>query len=227
MSIDAQKVAAAHYAADLVQDGMIVGLGSGSTAEVAVRLLGERLRSGLRFRGVASSNETATLGRSLGIPLVRLDSLHELDMSIDGADEVDPALNLVKGRGGALLREKLVASAARRFVVVVDESKLVERLGQRAPVPVEVAPFGWTTTQHRLEGFGLTCRLRRAGEHIYTTDNHNYILDCEVPVDMDLASRAVGDAIKCVTGVVEHGLFLGMASVVAVGTADGVKVLTC
>jgi ribose 5-phosphate isomerase A len=220
MELDAQKQLAAEYAAGLVVDGMTVGLGSGSTAEIAVEILGRRFREGLRFVGVPTSSRTAEIAQSFGIPLRRLDERSFLDINIDGADEVDPNLNLVKGHGGALMREKLVASAARRFVIITDESKRVTRLGERAPVPVEVVSFGWPTTRHRLELLGLTCELR-GGNEPYTTSNGNYILDCHATGPIDLADDSLAQAIKLQTGVVDHGLFLGMADLVVVGTAGG------
>lgn len=220
MSLDAQKRLAAEYAAGLVTDGMTVGLGSGTTAEMAVEMLGLRFRDGLRFVGVPTSSRTAEIAQSFGIPLRRLDERSFLDVYIDGADEFDPQLNLVKGRGGALMREKLVASAARRFIVIVDASKRVERLGELAPIPVEVVTFGWPTTRHRLELLGLTCELR-GGSEPYTTSNGNYILDCHASGPIDLADESVARTIKLQTGVVDHGLFLGMADLVVVGTAAG------
>ncbi|GAC1474387.1 MAG: ribose 5-phosphate isomerase A [Chloroflexota bacterium] len=221
MSAETQKRVAGEYAAGLVEDDMVVGLGTGSTAEFAIQALGRRVQAGLRVTGVPTSKGSEQLARSFGIRIARLDQLDALDLNIDGADEVDPLLNLVKGRGGALLREKLVADAARRFVVVVDEGKLVHRLGERAPVPVEVVPFGWTTTRHRLDSLGFTCRLRKVDGHVYVTSNHNYILDCHTDDGVNLADGSFGEQIKCQTGVVEHGLFLGMASTVIVGMVDG------
>ncbi len=223
MEIDAQKERAAEHAASLVTDGMTVGLGSGSTAEIAVHYLGKRFRDGLRFVGVPTSDRTAKIAQPYGIPLRRLDERSDLDITIDGADEVDPDLNLVKGRGGALMREKLVASAAKRFVVIVDQSKCVARLGEHAPVPIEVVQFGWPSTRHRLELLGLTCELR-GGDRPFTTDNDNYILDCRSSGPINLADIEVAQSIKLLTGVVDHGLFLGMADVVVVGTDDGVDV---
>jgi ribose 5-phosphate isomerase A len=151
-----------------------------------------------------------------------LEERSDLDLYVDGADEVDPRLNLVKGHGGALLREKLVASAATRFVVVVDGSKVVDKLGKHAPVPVEVVQFGWPTIKHRLVELGLAAELRH-GDHgrPYLTSNHNYILDCQASDSLDLSSAAVANAIKLQVGVVEHGLFLGMAALVIVGKDDG------
>ncbi len=220
MSTDDQKRVAAEYGAGLVADGMTVGLGSGSTAELAVHALGLRFQGGLRFVGVPTSRQTAQIARSYGIPLTRLDERTRLDLNLDGADEVDPQLNLIKGHGGALLREKLVARAAARFVVIVDESKRVDRLGEKSPVPVEVAQFGWPATKHRLEALQLVCE-RRGASHPYVTLNHNYILDCRAGSDVAFARGEVADAIKLETGVVEHGLFLGIAALVVVGKADG------
>lgn len=225
MDVEEQKRAAAHYAASLVEDGMTVGLGSGSTAEMAVQDLGTRFQAGLRFVGVPTSERTGRLARSFGIPLVSLLERTRLDLTIDGADEVDPQLNVIKGHGGALLREKIVALAAARYVIVVDEQKRVLRLGQRSPVPVEVVPFGWPTTKLRLEWLGLSCELR-GGDQPYHTDSHNYILDCHAPPALDLGSKAVADSIKVQTGVIEHGLFLGLATLVVVGkTSGGVDLL--
>lgn len=205
---------------------MTVGLGSGTTAEIAVRALGGRLQEGLHFVGVPTSERTAELARSFGIPLTTLHERSHLDAVIDGADEVDPQLNMIKGHGGALLREKIVAQAAERRIFVVDDSKIVDRLGRLAPVPIEVVPFGWGTTQRRLEQLGLRCELR-GGESPYVTDGHNYILDCDTTATADFANRQVADAIKLQTGVVEHGLFLGIATMVIVGRASGgVEVLT-
>jgi ribose 5-phosphate isomerase A len=218
MDADEQKRAAAEHAARVVHNGMTVGLGSGSTAERLVEALGRRARQGLEFTGVPTSRQTAHLAQTFGIPLIRLDELHHLDLTIDGADEVDPNLNLIKGHGGALMREKLVASAATRFVIIVDESKLVEQLGERFPIPVEVVTFGWTTTRHRLEELGLECALR-GGEQPYMTSNHNYILDCRAPDGVDVT--ALARSIKEQTGVVDHGLFLGMTSTVIVGANTG------
>lgn len=220
MTAEEGKRAAAQYAAGLVQQDMVVGLGSGTTAEKAVEALGHRHQDGLRCYGVPTSKATAQLAQSFGIKLLRLDELSTLDLTIDGADEVDPGLNLIKGHGGALVREKLVASAAREFVVIVDESKLVQQLLEKAPIPVEVVTFGWTTTQHRLEKLGLVC-TRRGGEAPYTTANHNYILDCTLEGSAPPDWNELGRAIKDQTGVVDHGLFLGMTSRVVVGRDAG------
>lgn len=218
MTADHQKTAAAQYAASYVQDGMIVGLGTGSTAERLIQALGERYAQGLRFTGVPTSRQTAHLAEKLRIPLTRLDELHRIDLTIDGADEVDPRLDLIKGHGGALMREKLVASSADKYVIIVDQSKLVARLGMNFPVPVEVVTFGWTTTRHRLESLGLECNLRGDSQP-YVTSNHNYVLDCRPADGTNMHDLAA--AIKQQTGVVDHGLFLGMATTVVAGHDDG------
>lgn len=224
MSVEQEKLSAACFAADLVQPGMLVGLGSGTTAEVAIAELGRKFQQGLSFSGVPTSQRSADIARSFGIPLANLDGHRLLDLNIDGADEVDPDLNCVKGHGGQLLREKIVAVSSHRFVVIADSSKRVERLGSRAPVPVEVIPFGWKTTMARLEALGFTCALR-GGETPYITAGQNYILDCVQPAHLELADPSVSDAIKRQIGVVEHGIFLNLATMVVFGAGDGVDVL--
>jgi ribose 5-phosphate isomerase A len=212
-------------AAELVEDGMRVGLGTGSTAEWLVARLGERVRDeGLRVRCVPTSRRTEEQAQGLGIPLVTLGEVGALDIAIDGADEIGPGLALIKGGGGALLREKLVASAAARFVVIADGSKLVEVLG-RFPLPVEVVQFGWELTARRVSGVaGVEPVLRRgAGGEPFVTDNGNYILDCRCGEIRDPAR--LGRELKALAGVVESGLFVGMARLAIVGTDSGVKVI--
>lgn len=221
---DAQrgKEAAARHAAGLVEDGMLVGLGTGSTAALFVHALGERVRAGLRMQGVPTSESTARLAAAEGITLTTLEQHPRLDLDVDGADAVDPALNLLKGLGGALLREKIVAAAAARFVVIADESKLVAALSAAPLVPVEVIPFGWTRTAAALAALGaqVTRRARpdAAGEP-FVTDGGHYVLDCRFADLSDPAATAA--RIKLLTGVVDHGLFIGMASEAIVGAADG------
>ncbi len=214
-----QKALAARRAADEVRDGMVVGLGTGSTAAVLVAALGERVKGGLRFVGVPTSEATARQASELGIPLATLEQRPQLDLDIDGADEVDPARDLIKGLGGALLREKIVAVAAARLVIMVDESKLVGRLGEKAPVPVEVVRFGWRRTAEALRALGAEPALRGGEADAFVTDGGNFILDCRFPGARDLA--ALAGAIKGVVGVVEHGLFTGMRPTVLIGRADG------
>jgi ribose 5-phosphate isomerase A len=220
------KLAAAEAAAALVENGMIVGLGSGSTASLAVEALGRRISGGLCIVGVPTSEKTAELARKIGIPLSTLAEHPQIALTIDGADEVERGtLDLIKGLGGALLREKLVAVATARLVIVVDDSKLVERLASDfRPLPVEVVPFAWQTTARRLEAMGAEWTLRLAGDgQPFVTDQGNYTLDCRfrsAPQARDLQHRLDGTV-----GVVEHGLFLGMTSQVIVGGAAGVRVL--
>ncbi|MEI9813282.1 MAG: ribose-5-phosphate isomerase RpiA [Acidobacteriota bacterium] len=215
---DQFKQAAAQAAASLVLDGMIVGLGTGSTAKFAVDFLGQRMREGLRFIGIPTSEETAKQARELGIPLGTLGEHPSLDLAIDGADEiVEGPLHLVKGRGGALLREKIVEASAKELIIIADDSKLVAQLGTKMPLPVEVNPFGWEATAKRLEALGAKPKLREG----FTTDGGHIILDCNFGLIADpLALQRQLDA--CV-GVVEHGLFLGMAAQAFVATADGMR----
>ncbi len=221
------KRAAAGRALEWVESGMRLGLGTGSTVAHFLDLLGERVRSGALTGvvGVPTSVRTEERARALGIPLAELHDAAPLDLTVDGADEVDPALDLVKGLGGALLREKMVAQASARLVVMVDESKRVERLGTKAPLPVEVTRFGWRAQLPFLEGLGCVPALRAGADGVpYVTDNGNHVLDCRFPggmydpwaVDAMLAGRA---------GVVESGLFLDLATTVVVAGADGITVL--
>jgi ribose 5-phosphate isomerase A len=219
------KEQAARFAASLVEDGMIVGLGSGSTAELAVRALGERLHDGLRLIGVATSQRTAALARRVGIELRDPDSVDRIDLAIDGADEVEErSLGLLKGRGGALVREKLVARMARRLVIIIDDSKLVAALGARCPLPVEVVPFGWRWCARWLGDLGgrPTLRCRPTG-HPYRSDNGNLILDVAFGAIADPAW--LDRTIKMLPGVVDHGLFLDMADLVIVGSETGIRLL--
>lgn len=216
--------AAAERAVDLVESGMVVGLGSGSTAIFAVRRIGALLREGaLRdIVGVPTSHATQAEAHRLGVPLAGSDWSGEIDLTIDGADEVDGALDLIKGAGGALLREKIVAQASRREVIVVDESKISAALGSRAALPVEVAPFGWAGQARHLESLGARVRRRRGGPDgaAYLTEQGNYILDCAFgPIDRPAALAAQLDARA---GVVEHGLFLGLATDLVVAGANGI-----
>lgn len=193
-----------------VRAGFIVGLGSGSTAEAMLHALGARVASGLHMTGVATSSQTAALANRLGIPLRALDDVDRLDVCIDGADEINPDLNLVKGRGGALLFEKLVAQQASRLVIVASSEKLVDRLGTRLALPVEVVPMGWHHTAQAIAALGLHPALRqRSGESPFTTDGGHFILDCSAPAIDDPAALAT--SLKQITGVVDHGLFVGMA----------------
>lgn len=212
---DQQKQIAARAAVDLVETGSIVGLGSGSTAAHAVRFLGERVRGGLKIVGVPTSQETQRLAEQLGIPLGTLDEHPKIDIDIDGADEIDPQLNLIKGGGGAFLREKIVAAASRRFIVIGDSAKQVKRLG-KFPLPVEVVPFAQALIKPQIEALGAKVSLRNyAYGNPYVTDEGHHVLDCTFGEIADPAALAA--KLRCIPGVVEHGLFIGMAELALIG----------
>ena len=223
---DADRLRAlARRAADEVEPGMTLGLGSGSTAEAVLRELGVRVADGLAVRGVPTSERTARLARELGIPLLSLDEVDRLDLGIDGADEIAPSLDVVKGRGGALLHEKLVAHACARYLIVAAAEKLVTRLGTRMPLPVEVVPFGWPRTAERVRGLGCdpTLRLGRDGAP-FVSDGGHLVLDCVTGPVADPAALAA--ALKATAGVVDHGLFVGFADrALVVDAAGAVRVL--
>ena len=218
----AWKRAAACAAVELVSDGMIVGIGTGSTAVFAIEALASRMRAGLRFLGIPSSDRSAALAASLGIPLTTFADHPRIDLTIDGADEVERGtLNLIKGHGGALLHEKIVASASHRLAIIVDGTKLVDRLADHSPVPVEVVDFGWEATRSRLEDLGAVVTLRGTPEGTaYRTDSGNRILDCRFESIADPA--AVEERIRRIVGVVECGLFVGLTDVVFIADAAGV-----
>lgn len=198
-------------AAAEVQHGNIVGLGTGSTADAMLHALGARVRGGLKVTGVATSDATRETCAQLGIPLIELDEAPNLDLCIDGADEIDPHLNLVKGRGGALLYEKLVAMRTGRLIIIASSEKLVDRLGTRLPLPVEVIPFGHKHTHRAIEALDTAATLRRQADGSpYLTDGGHFIYDCEPGPIADPAALAT--ALKAITGVVEHGLFIGMTA---------------
>ncbi len=223
--VDKLKLAAAESAVAEVTDGMILGLGSGTTAAVAIDVLGERVRGGLRVVGIPTSERTAQQARALGIPLSDLAEYPQIDMTIDGADLVDEnTLNLIKGRGGALLREKIVASVSRRLSIVIHGSKLVSEMAASELIPVEVVPFGWQVTARRLADLGAKPVLRRdAGGAPFLSDGGHYILDCMFEPRMPAESLA--QELDRTIGVVEHGLFIGMATEVHVAAAEGVRVI--
>jgi ribose 5-phosphate isomerase A len=221
MTQDEAKRLVAKRAVEFVEDGMAVGLGTGTTATMFIRELAVRVQQGLKIRCVASSDASRDLGLSLGMNVMTLDELPELDLYVDGADEVGPGLALIKGGGGALLREKIVASAAKEFLVVVDSTKIVERLG-RFPLPVEVVKMALPVVEPRLAALGLNPKLRKAksGDGPFLTDEENYILDCACGVIDD--PEVLAAEIRGIVGVVEHGLFLGMASLALVAGEEGV-----
>jgi ribose 5-phosphate isomerase A len=216
-------VTVAERALDYLQHGHVVGLGTGRTATLFIHALADRVKAGLQVRGVASSRASADLAERLGIPLTTLDEVETIDVTVDGADEVDPRLNLIKGRGGALVREKIVAASARQFVVVVGDDKLVPVLGARGMLPVEVVPFALGFCRRRLTEIGCQPEPRQAGGALYLTDNGNPILDCRIDAisDPDELDRLI----RAIPGVVGNGLFLGMAHVVLVQEGDIVRVM--
>lgn len=214
-----QKEQAALRSVAYVGDGMIVGLGTGSTASLAIRYLGERVADGLRIHGVATSESSARLARDLNIPLLDLNDVNAIDVTIDGADEVGPDLMLIKGGGGALLREKLVAVQSREVIIIADSSKQVASLGA-FPLPVEVIPFSWRRVERDLHGLGLAPALRAIDGRAFLTDQHNMILDCHARRLDD--PSAIAEKIKSLPGVVEHGLFLGLATRAIIAGPQGI-----
>jgi len=212
---DQEKQTAARAAVELVQSGEIVGLGSGSTAAHAVRFLAERVRAGLKIVGIPTSQRTKQLAEQLGIPLATLEKHPRIDIDIDGADEIDPRLNLIKGGGGAFLREKIIASVSRRFVVIADSAKQVACLG-RFPLPVEVVAFAQSLIKPQIEALGAQVKLREyAYGNPYVTDEGHHVLDCTFGAITD--PPALAEKLRRIPGVVEHGLFIGMAEMAVIG----------
>lgn len=221
MANDREKEAAARASLRFVKNGQIVGLGTGSTAAYFIQLLGEQVKNGLRIRGIPSSDRSRQQAASLGIPLTTLDEFQQIDVTVDGADEVDPQLRLIKGGGGALLREKIVASATKQLVIVADATKRVPVLGRFA-LPVEVIKFAQAVVVKKIRALGAEVELRRGADgKPFLTDENNHILDCRFGqiADADGLARQLSD----MPGVVEHGLFIGMANVVLV--ADGSEIV--
>jgi ribose 5-phosphate isomerase A len=224
MTQESLKKTAAEEAVKYINDGQIVGLGTGSTIRFVMANLARRIREGLNIRGVATSFETARLAKDAGIPLLAEDEDWAIDVTLDGADQVDPHLNMIKGGGGALLKEKIVAAASMRFVVVVDESKRVPVLGGSFPLPIEVVPFGWRTVAKRVERFGCTVTPRRKDGSLYVTESGHYILDLTFS---KIEAPAILEAeLEKIPGVVCSGLFIGRADIVVVATSQGIVTLT-
>ena len=218
----AGKRAAGNAALDYVSDGALVGLGTGSTVDYFLMALGEKIKTGFRVQGIPTSLETARIAHDFHIPLLPYDGNWELDLAVDGADQVDPHCQLIKGGGGALLREKIVASAARQFIVIVDKAKCVPMLGMPAPVPVEVIPFGWPNVQRHIRALGWSSTLRTQQDEVFRTDEGNIILDVfidriEDPVTLEVQLNGI-------PGVVENGLFVNRTSIVIVGDTEGVHI---
>ncbi|UOQ48662.1 ribose-5-phosphate isomerase RpiA [Gracilibacillus caseinilyticus] len=212
------KRKAGEKAAKYVEDGMIVGLGTGSTAYWAILKLGELVADGLNIKGIPTSKNTEELAQKLGIPMLKMSEVNKIDVAIDGADEATANFALIKGGGGALLREKMIASIAKQFIVVIDPSKYVERLGQ-FPLPVEIITFGWEITSSQISLLGCKPILRRGNQAPFVTDNGNYIVDCyfDSIVDRD----GMNTALNSIPGVVENGLFVDMADVLIIGRENG------
>ena len=224
MTRDELKKAAAEKAVEQVESGMVLGLGTGSTAAFVIARVGELVAQGTKVVAIPTSERTAQMSRELGIPLGTLAEYPRIDLAIDGADEVERGnLNLIKGLGGALLREKIVAAASRRFVVVVDSEKLVDHLGHHTGVPVEVAQFGWQATAVALEKIGARPQLRLREDHAFVTDGGNYILDCRFDKIED--SAELERLLNMTVGVVDNGLFVGRTSQVIVASDTGISVL--
>ncbi len=220
---DSLKYRAAVAALDEVRAGMTLGLGTGSTVTHYIRELGRRVGEGLEVRAVATSLRSEALAREVGVPIVTFADVASLDLTVDGADEVSPQLDLTKGLGGALVREKVVARASERFVIVVDDSKIVDRLGTRSPIPVEVVPFASDVVSRRLRAIGGEPRLRRVDGEPFVSDNGNHVVDWRVePID---DPAALERDLKGITGVVDSGLFTNMADRVIVAGASGVRSL--
>jgi ribose 5-phosphate isomerase A len=208
------KQMVAEAAINHIKDGMVVGLGTGSTAYWAIQKLGARIKEGLQIQAIATSIHSDNLAQTLGIPMVSAAQINRIDVTIDGADEVDNALNLIKGGGGALVREKIIAKASTHYIIIVDETKLVDKLG-KFPLPIEVIPFGAEWTLRRIRELGCKASLRQAAGKAYSSDNGNYIADCEFGLINE--PDALQAAINLIPGVVECGLFIQMADEVMVG----------
>src|SRR5690625_4421743 len=206
MSNDKQR--AAEESVAYIKDGMIVGLGSGSTVNLMLQKLGQRVGEGLDIKGIPSSKKTERLATELGIPLTDIFSVDRIDIAIDGADEVDSGLNLLKGGGGSLVREKVIDAIADKLIIIIDDSKMVSELGD-FPLPVEVVPFGWKISAQNIANLGAVTSLRKKGRNVFVSDNGNYILDCKL--DKITEPKKLHEAIKQMVGVVETGLFLEMA----------------
>jgi ribose 5-phosphate isomerase A len=217
------KKMAAEKAVEYVEDGLVVGLGTGSTVEYTLKKLGEMVKDGLKITGIPSSLKTKKLAAEYGIPLADIDEYPEIDLTIDGADEVDSNLNLIKGGGGALTREKIIAYHSKKEIIVVDETKIVKGLGCDFPLPVEVTKYGWVATKKSLEDLGCVAELRKIIDEPFITDNSNYILDCDFG-KIDEPSYLEKE-INLIPGVVENGLFIDLVDEVIVGSKQGIITL--
>ncbi|WP_102347934.1 ribose-5-phosphate isomerase RpiA [Bacillus sp. Marseille-P3661] len=218
-----RKKLAGEKAAEFVKDGMLLGLGSGSTVYWTLKKLGELIENGMKIKGIPSSRRTERWAKEFGIPLIEFSNVErQLDLAIDGADEVDEDFNLIKGGGGSLYREKVVDAFSKQLIIIVDESKLVQTLG-KFPLPVEVSPFGWEVTAQRISKLGCHPILRKKDDDIFITDNGNYILDCDFNIIVN--PQQLHKQLKLLTGVVETGLFINLVDVVVVGEENGLRLV--
>jgi ribose 5-phosphate isomerase A len=217
------KKLAAEKATEYIKDGMILGLGTGSTVKYTLRKISELVKNGLDIKGIPTSIHTKRMAEECKIPLTTLEEYPEIDLTIDGADEVDSYLNLIKGGGGALTREKIIAFNSKKVIIVIDDSKVVKALGIDCALPVEVVKFGWTSTNKTLEKLGCTTELRKIMNEPYITDNSNYIIDCDFERIEDPDQLEID--INNIPGVVENGLFIELVNEVIVGSKQGIKTL--
>jgi ribose 5-phosphate isomerase A len=217
------KKQAAEKAVQFIEEGMTIGLGTGSTVEFALKKIGELVKGGLKISAIPTSLKTKRMASELKIPLIELDDHTEIDITIDGADEVDSNLNLIKGGGGALTREKIIAYHSKKVIIIVDETKIVKGLGCDCVLPVEVTKFAWPATKKVLEGLGCTTELRKIMNEVFITDNQNYIIDCDFGKIAD--PEALEKEINNIPGVLENGLFIGLADEVIVGSKQGMMTL--
>lgn len=217
-----QKQIAGEKAAEYIKDGMVVGLGTGSTAKYMVDKVGEMVKNGLNIQGVPTSRATEQQARELGIPLLSIDEVDHIDLAIDGVDEIDGGFNATKGGGGALFREKVVADLAKEVIWIMDESKLVESIGA-FPLPLEVLPYGYKIVFKKMEDYGYNPKMRMKGDELFVTDNGNYIIDLHIGVPADIDE--IRQKVNSVVGVLETGQFLKMCKRIIVGTDEGVKVI--
>jgi ribose 5-phosphate isomerase A len=217
------KKQAAEKAVQFIEEGMTIGLGTGSTVEFALKKIGELVKGGLKISAIPTSLKTKRMATELKIPLIELDDHTEIDITIDGADEVDSNLNLIKGGGGALTREKIIAYHSKKVIIIVDETKIVKGLGCDCVLPVEVTKFAWPATKKVLEGLGCSTELRKIMNEVFITDNQNYIIDCDFGKIAD--PEALEKEINNIPGVLENGLFIGLADEVIVGSKQGMMTL--
>jgi len=218
------KRLAAEKACDYIEDGMILGLGTGSTVDYALRKIGKMVNEGIKIKGIPTSFRTKKIAIEEKIPLTSLEDNPEIDLTIDGADEVDSELRLIKGGGGALTREKMIAYYSKKVIIIIDETKVVKMLGIDFSLPVEVVKFGWTLTKNKLKEFNCNVELRKIMNNPYITDNSNYIIDCEFDRIKDPEQLEID--INNIPGVVENGLFIGLADEIIVGSKQGIKTLS-